>query len=275
MSLNEARRQELLTELEQFRDGLVTYKELVVAKKRGNLVKEREEEFQTLSLELQRKYGGLREAIEEYGGPAEVLLLGGQAEYEAFSSAFNYTPFHAAALVMVMDRAITVVNMAIGNLESVPASSAGVPDTHVAQPPKAFIAHGGESAARGKLCQFLDALKVIAVIAEKEASEGRSLNQHIDWCIEQSDCAIILATKGDIDGRTGDWIPRGNILIEIGKVQERFPQRTVYLLEEGATFPTGVSEKVWERFTHECMDKAFTKVAKELVAFGLIRAMKG
>jgi len=48
----------------------------------------------------------------------------------------------------------------------------------------------------------------------------------------------------------------------------------VYLLEEGATFPTDISEKVWERFTHECMDKALTKVAKELVAFGIIKAVK-
>ncbi len=143
-----------------------------------------------------------------------------------------------------------------------------------AEHPKAFIAHGGESTARRKLCEFLDALKAIPVIAEKEPSESRSVNQHIDWCLNQSDCAIILATKGDIDGKTRKWIPRGNILIEIGKIQERFPRRTVYLLEEGATFPTDISEKVWERFTQECMDKAFIKVAKELVAFGIIKAIK-
>lgn len=140
--------------------------------------------------------------------------------------------------------------------------------------PKVFIAHGGESLARRKLCEFLDALKVVPVIAEKEPSENRSVNEHIDWCLDQSDCAIILATKGDIDGKTRKWIPRGNILIEIGRIQERFPRRTAYLLEEEATFPTDISEKVWERFTHECMDRAFIKVAKELAAFGLIRAVK-
>ena len=140
--------------------------------------------------------------------------------------------------------------------------------------PKVFVAHGGESIARAKLCEFLDALEVVPVIADKEPSENRSVNEHIDWCLDQSDCVIVLATKGDIDGRTGNWIPRGNILIEIGKVQERFPRKAVYLLEEGATFPTNVSEKVWERFTHECTDRAFIKVAKELVAFGIIRAVK-
>lgn len=146
--------------------------------------------------------------------------------------------------------------------------------TEVVAFPKAFIVHGGESTARRKLCEFLDALKVIPVIAEKEPSENRSVNDHIDWCLNQSDCAIVLATKGDIDGKTGNWIPRGNILIEIGKIQERFPRRTVYLLEEGATFPTDISEKVWERFTHECMDKALIKVAKELTAFSILRAVK-
>lgn len=140
--------------------------------------------------------------------------------------------------------------------------------------PKAFIAHGGNSSARTKLCEFLEALKVTPIIAEKAPSENRSVNEQVDWCLAQSDCAIVLATKGDIDGRTGNWIARGNILIEIGKVQERFPRKTVYLLEEGATFPTNVSEKVWERFTHECMDRALIKVAKELTAFDIIRAVK-
>jgi len=46
------------------------------------------------------------------------------------------------------------------------------------------------------------------------------------------------------------------------------------LLEEDATYPSDVSEKVWERFTHECMDKALIKVAKELTAFGILRAVK-
>jgi len=139
---------------------------------------------------------------------------------------------------------------------------------------KAFIAHGGESAARDKLESFLMALGVTPIIVEEQPSQGRSKDKNVEHYLKLCDCAIILATKGDIDGRTGEFIPRGNILIEIGRSQEILPDRMIYLLEEGAKFPTDIDEKVWERFTKESMDKAFTKIAKELRAFGLIRAIK-
>jgi hypothetical protein len=93
--------------------------------------------------------------------------------------------------------------------------------------------------------------------------------------LDQSDCAIVLATKGDIDGRTGEFLPRGNILIEVDRCQERFVGRIVYLIETGTKFPSNISEKVLARFSPQSMDKAFTKVARELAAFRLIRATKG
>jgi len=143
-----------------------------------------------------------------------------------------------------------------------------------AAPPKAFIAHGGESPARDKLEDFLVALGVTPIIVEEQPSEGRSKDKNVEHYLKQCDCAIILATKGDVDGRTGEFIPRGNILNEIGRCQEIFPNRMVYLLEEGVKFPTNIDEKVWERFTEESMDKAFIKIAKEFCAFGLIRPIK-
>lgn len=142
-------------------------------------------------------------------------------------------------------------------------------------PPKAFIAHGGKSVARDKVESFLIALGVTPIIVEEQPSEGRSKDKNVEYYLKQCDCAIILATKGDVDGRSGEFIPRGNILNEVGRCQEIFPNRTVYLLEEGVKFPTNIDEKVWERFTEESMDKAFVKIAKELRAFRLLKAMKG
>jgi predicted nucleotide-binding protein len=151
----------------------------------------------------------------------------------------------------------------------------GIPEKQEdASPPKAFIAHGGKTAARDKLEDFLVAVGVTPIIVEEQPSQGRSKDKNVEHYLKQCDCAIILATKGDIDGRTGEFIPRGNILIEIGRSQEILPDRIIYLLEEGAKFPTDIDEKVWERFTKESMDKAFTKIAKEFRAFGLIRAIK-
>lgn len=143
------------------------------------------------------------------------------------------------------------------------------------RPPRAFIAHGGESAARDKLEDFLTALGVTPTITEKQPSQGRSKDKNVEYYLKQCDCAIILATRGDVDGRTGEFIPRGNILNEIGRCQEIFPNRIVYLLEEGVKFPTNIDEKVWERFTEDSMDKTFIKVANELRSFGLLRDMKG
>lgn len=139
---------------------------------------------------------------------------------------------------------------------------------------KAFIAHGGKSGGRDKLESFLIALGVTPIIVEDQPSEGRSVDKNVEHYLRQCDCAIILATKGDVDGRTGGFIPRGNILIEIGRAQEILSDRMIYLLEKETKFPTDIDEKVWEHFTEECMDKALIKVAKELRAFGLIKAMK-
>ena len=144
----------------------------------------------------------------------------------------------------------------------------------IAERPKAFIAHGGESPSLNKLKEFLEALGIEPLVVEEQASENRSIGDNVDLYARKADCAIILATKGDIDGVTGGFIPRGNVLIEIGKAQELFKDRIIYLLQAGTKFPTNISEKVWGRFTSSCMDDAFIKVARELYKFGLLKSVK-
>jgi len=166
---------------------------------------------------------------------------------------------------------------ALAELDAISASikQYGITETlEVVVSPQIFIAHGGRTAARDKLKDFLVALGVIPMIVEEQPSEGRSKGKNVEYYLKQCDCAVILATRGDIDGRTGEFIPRGNILIEVGRSLELFPDRMIYLLEEEAKFPTNIDEKVWERFSEGCVDKALIKVAKELRAFGLIKAMK-
>ena len=144
----------------------------------------------------------------------------------------------------------------------------------IAERPKVFIAHGGESPSLNKLREFLEALGVEPLVVEEQPSEGRSVGENVDWYARQADCAIILATKGDIDGKTGRFIPRGNVLIEIGKSQELFKDRIIYLLQAGTKVPTNISEKVRGRFTTQRMDDAFIKIAKELNKFGILKAVK-
>lgn len=139
-------------------------------------------------------------------------------------------------------------------------------------PPKIFIAHGGETNALNKMESFLKILGINPLIAEEEPSIDRSPNQQVEWCLDNADCVIILGTADDKDLKDGKLYPRRNVHIEIGRVQERFPGKIIYLLEEGASFPTNITEKLYERFTQENMEKAFLKIARELTAFGIIVA---
>ncbi len=151
----------------------------------------------------------------------------------------------------------------------------GLPETQEAttsSKPQVFIAHGGETKALEKLKSFLDALGIEPLIVEEQASEDRSVDEQVEWCLANADCVIILGTADNQNLKDGKLYPRPNVCIEIGRVQERFPGRVIYLLEEGASFPSNITEKVYERFTQENMEKAFSKAAKELKAFGIIRA---
>jgi hypothetical protein len=134
---------------------------------------------------------------------------------------------------------------------------------------KVFIAHGGQSEALNKLCALLnDDLGITPLVVERLPSEGRSVNENVEFYLDQADAGIVLATPDDlVDGK---YQPRGNVHIELGRFQERFPGRIVFLLQEGAAFPTNVSEKVWERFTQENMESAFRKIVREFRAFGLL-----
>ena len=138
--------------------------------------------------------------------------------------------------------------------------------------PKVFIAHGGKTEVLDKVQSFLHVLGIDPSIAEEEPSEDRSVNEQVEWCLNNSDCGIILGTADDKNLKDGKLYPRPNVCIEIGRFQERLSNKVIYLLEEGASFPSNITEKVCERFTQENMEKAFLKIAKELRAFGIIRA---
>jgi len=141
--------------------------------------------------------------------------------------------------------------------------------------PKAFIAHGGESARLRKVCEFLAALGVEPVVVERSASEGRSTEENVEKRMEDSDCAINFAEYGSIqDVKTGVKHPRLNVIDELGRARQKHPNRTILLLEKGVVLPSNESGIIYEHFTKRNMEKAFIKVARELKAFGIIKAVK-
>ena len=145
-----------------------------------------------------------------------------------------------------------------------PSSAAG------SRAPRVFIAHGPESPALTLLVDFLSVSGCDPIVVEKRPSEDRSVNENVEHYLDLSDCAIVLATGDEL---TGDKIlARPNVYIEIGRFQERFAGRVIYLLEDNLTLPSNVAEKVYERFTQDNLTAAFIKVANELRAFGYLIA---
>lgn len=108
-------------ELEQFRDGLMKYKEIVLAERERQIdfanEPQQEEEFHKLKSALEQKYGQLQRILDKYGGPTDVLLGGGKYKFKAFPDVFGYTQFDPGAFQTVADRAIAAVNIAIGSLK--------------------------------------------------------------------------------------------------------------------------------------------------------------
>lgn len=269
--MNQAEKQETISELNKFCKELRSYKNRQSRRHNSKFSEAQIRNLDALRLKLERDHGRLFHIISKYGGSAYVPILNGNYDVFTYSLGSLDMPYRGFE---ALDGAITVVNRAIGNLQS-PTPLESVTTVTTLAPPKAFIAHGGQTAARDKLEDFLTALGVTPIIVEEQPSEARSKDKNVEYYLNQCDCAIILATKGDVDGRTGESIPRGNILIEIGRSQEIFPDRLIYLLDEEAKFPTNIDEKVWERFTQENMERTFIKVVKELRAFGLLKAVKG
>jgi predicted nucleotide-binding protein len=272
----------MIDRLKEFLNKLVSYEHYQSAFLEEGLTETKTKTMMTMRGELIRDCGRLEPIIVELPGKERVSLIEGGQEREFDMFLLGLGSFITPQARQALRYCIDVTNSAIGRLESdvemrirdkegkVLEQPAGVGIA----PPKAFIAHGGESAARDEVEDFLTALGITPIIVEKQPSEGRSKDKNVEYYLKQCKCAIILATKGDVDGRTGQFIPRGNILNEVGRYQEILPNRMVYLLEEGVKFPTNIDEKVWERFTKESMDRALIKITKELRAFGLIRPIR-
>jgi hypothetical protein len=142
-------------------------------------------------------------------------------------------------------------------------------------PPKAFIAHEGETQALNSLKEFLEALGIKYFIAESEASGGKSVEKHVNWVEEQGDFAIILATKGKaIDKKTGRYYMGLNVADELGSARQIYGNHIILLVQKGVQVHTNKKEIVYGEFTSTNMQEAFIKIARELKNWGFIRVGK-
>jgi predicted nucleotide-binding protein len=148
---------------------------------------------------------------------------------------------------------------------------------HIEISPKAFIAHGGRSGVLDKLCEFIEALGLEPLVVELLPSKGMSVDDKVNKYIKDSDCGIVLATKGGIVDTTGKkpkQHPRLNIIDEVERLRAQFPDRTILLLEKGVELPSNISGLTHEPFARQSMDRAFTAIARELREMGILKTEK-
>ena len=145
----------------------------------------------------------------------------------------------------------------------------------IGEPLRAFVAHKGETTSLDKLRTFLDAIGIECLIAESEPSDGRSVEGQVTWTYEQADFAIILATKAGVkDDKKGTQYMGLNVADELGRARVTFRNRIILLLQQGVEPHTNINEIVHERFSPGSMDKAFTKILRELKNWGMIKLVK-
>lgn len=145
----------------------------------------------------------------------------------------------------------------------------------IGESPKAFIAHGGRSGVLDKLREFIQALGIDPLIVELLPAKGMSVDDKVNKYIKDADCGIVLATGGGIvDKKSEKEHPRLNVIDEFERLRTVFPNKTILLLEKGVDLPSNISGLTYEPFVRQSMDRAFTAIARELTAFGILRAVK-
>ena len=259
----------LVGRLKDFANKLVKYKNMAAKMVNKGYTDKEWQDFQALRYELQESLGGLEDKIKDYVEPTPVIRSG--REINAFTVSLALAEPNSDAL-FALDLVTHTVRKAIGKIELEGEVASKERDASLKKLPKAFIAHGDKSIALDKLCSFLKALGVEALVVEEQPSKSKAVDDKVEHYMSEADCAIILATGND--EIKGKLYPRQNVIHEIGLAQKTFSDRIIYLLEKGTEFPSNIRPKVWESFTKDCMDEAFIAVARELRAFGLMRATK-
>ena len=274
----------ILKALSNFHVNLQNYRAYRIIYKTKGLNKKDYQEMLSLREKLVGERGVLKDLIKELTGSEDEKLhiMGKGPEYSFNMWSVSLRERFDKVSQVALGFCIDSVNQALRRFEA--DIELGIRDKQGKkinesiqtnkELPKTFIAHGGETEARSKLQKYLIALGVQPLIIEEESFEDRSVNQQVEHYLNQADCSIILGTADDKELEDGKLYPRRNVYIEIGRFQEKFPNRIIYLLEEGASFPSDISEKLYTRFTQDNMEKAFLRIVIELKAFGILKAVK-
>jgi hypothetical protein len=133
---------------------------------------------------------------------------------------------------------------------------------------RVFITHGHADDVLRRVEDFVRALGLEPVVVKREPSLGKAVDDLVEKKMSECEAQIVLATGDDeVDGKLQ---PRMNVIHEVGLGQVVFPEKMIYLKEDGCQFPSNIGPKVWETFERGDLAPAFEKIAKELRAMNLI-----
>lgn len=276
-----------LNDLKQFYENIITYQKLIQRwHESSSPSAELEGDIQSLRAELQRSYSRLENTITSYAGLSSVTAPVSGNKQNMFYTAFDLVDdYNITKRLNTLNKIIPIVNKAIGKLEAegksweveLPKKPEKVTkqlSKDIAYKPKAFIAHEGETEALAKLTDFLIALRIEPVIAEKMPSDSNLVEPHVIANIHAGDVVIILATKGKAINKTSGKSYMGlNVADELGRAREA-GKKVILLLEKDVDPHTNISGIAYETFTPESMDKAFTKIARELTNWGYVKSVR-
>lgn len=272
----------IVVELASFQNELREYHNWRQAMRGKKLTAKQIEHVSSLRRTLVKKVGKYKNLVTEITGIEKVPMIISHKEFLTdiwtvglLANPVARTPVALSICIDTIGQTIgkLEVDIEVGHRDRETGYLITLPAEYITEPPKAFIAHTGETKALEKLKNFLDAIGIQYLVAEFEPSNGRSVEGQVTQTYGEADFAIILATKaGVIDKKTGAQYMGVNVADELGRTRVVFKNKIILLLEQGVDPHTNIGEIVHERFTPQSMDKAFVKIAKELKNWGFIRA---
>ena len=269
-----------LNDLQQLYEKLTQFENLIKRRLNAKPPYATETEMQTLSAELQRDYSRLDSVLERYGGYGvnfnSPLLdkMYGKKIYLLYDIALgSANPTNYVGKLKAINELKQIINKAIGKLEK-EGESQGVriqKYKNKSKKPKVFISYSGNSPALTELREYLDELDIEKFIVGKKPNLDRTINVKVENYLDEADFVIILAT-GDSRDRNSNIIPAGNVIHEIGLAQAKpkFKGKIIYLLEEGAEFPSNIKPKGYIRFNRDNIEHKFGDIVKEIKEMGFL-----
>jgi predicted nucleotide-binding protein len=270
----------LLNELNSFLSDLINYSNYIRILKDKSLTKAQEEEALEIRDTLIERVNPISKYVDELGGTNIVQVSKDgvvSPRLDLWKEALKTTTDESTFQELIL--AIDTIKGVIGQLKhdiehDVRNDNGDIIKPLLAnnQPAKAFISHGKHSIALDKIELFLRDLGIEPLIVKDQASQDKTVDDKINFYLNQADCVVILATGDDlIDGKMH---PRQNVIHEIGLSQTNHAGKIIYLLEEGAEFPSNISPKVWETFKQDNLENVFQRIVIELRAFRILQAVK-